>query len=423
LISDQRISQSLRQSGAWSRLRPCFRTDFERTAWLVRYRDSTFELAWDSGRVIAGQKNEPINEIELELKTGSAQDLFAAAQALLDTVPFRIGRLTKAERGFALLQGEKPSAVRALPARLLAGESIATGFEKIVQSCLDHMAANEAAILDSIDPEAIHQIRVALRRFRAILGPFRQFIDDGVHAAWAIDLRWAQRQFGPARDLDVFINDTARPMLVHLEEERGVIQLLALAQAARERARKTAILAIHNPRYAEMQLQILIAINDGRWRHGERAADLSAPLRPFADGILQERHKKVRRYGKHWRTLSDGDLHRLRIMVKKLRYAVGFFEPLYRGKRCNAYVAAVGKLQDSLGAVNDAVVGRQLLREFAGSLKNESGEPVAAIENLERALGLVAGWQARGIEAERQSFEGLWDEFAGARRFWTKKQN
>ena len=420
LIKDPEVRRKLSRSGLWSRLKPAFRTDFDRVSWLVPFGTSTIEISWDRGRIIAGRKSEAINELELELKSGAPVDLFAAAEALLDTVPYRLGTRTKAARGISLLKGEQVIPVKSRPAPLTSEDTIAVAFEKIVISCLAQMSANEAAILETADPEAIHQFRVALRRFRAILAPFRELIDDGAHAVWAIDLRWAQRQFGPARDLDVFVAETGQPMLRHLSEDKALVQLLALAEGHREEARRRALQALHNPRYASMQIQILACLANGRWRHPEKAAILDQPIQGFADRLLQTYHKRVRRLGRNWRDLADADLHRLRILVKKLRYGVGFFQPLYAGKRVKSYAGALAALQDCLGGVNDAVVGRQIMREVlaaAGEL-----DPSAGIDHseLDRAFGLVVGWQMRGIEAERQSLAQLWPAFSVARKFWRR---
>ncbi len=415
LVGDDKLRREIAQAGFWQRLKPCFRTEFDRVAWLVPFRDSTIEIAWDRGRIIAGRKAEPINELELELKSGIPADLLAAAEALLEKVPFRLGARTKAERGHALLRGEAARAVKAVPAPLMAEDDVTTAFEKIVKSCLDQMRANERAVLETGDPDAIHQLRVALRRFRAIVGLFRELIEDGTHAIWAIDLRWAQRQFGPARDLDVFMAETAQPLLRHLGGESGLARLVEAAESAREAARRAALLALHNPRYASMQLQILAALADRRWCHPGEAEALTLPIAGFADTLLHARHKRVNRLGRNWRDLADSDLHRLRILVKKLRYAIDTFQPLYPGRRARTYRAAVSALQDSLGAVNDSVVGRQILRELAAAMAGsvDAGE-------RDRAIGIVAGWQARGIEAQRLALEELWPQFTGTRKFWRR---
>tara|TARA_R110002126_G_scaffold15570_3_gene63702 strand:+ start:6590 stop:7525 length:936 start_codon:yes stop_codon:yes gene_type:complete len=79
-----------------------FRTDFVRQSWQLHYEDSVLEVVYDSGEVIAGSKNEPISELELELLSGPASALFKVAAQLLSALPVRTGWLSKAARGYLL---------------------------------------------------------------------------------------------------------------------------------------------------------------------------------------------------------------------------------------------------------------------------------------------------------------------------------
>ena len=58
-----------------STLQPIFSTDFNRTFWLVEFQQSKIEVAFDQGKIIAGESEQPICEIEFELKSGNVQDL------------------------------------------------------------------------------------------------------------------------------------------------------------------------------------------------------------------------------------------------------------------------------------------------------------------------------------------------------------
>jgi CHAD domain-containing protein len=99
---------------------------------------------------------------------------------------------------------------------------------------------------------------------------------------------------------------------------------------------------------------------------------------------------------------------------------VGFFQPLFPGRRARAYVGALAALQDCLGAVNDAVVGRQIMRDIVSPMASQETPAEKPALGLERAIGLVIGWQVRGIETQRQALEQLWPAFASARKFWRR---
>lgn len=85
-----------------STLQPIFSTDFNRTFWLVEFQQSKIEVAFDQGKIIAGEFEQPICEIEFELKSGNVQDLFD----FVETLPFErdiyFSSASKAKRGYLL---------------------------------------------------------------------------------------------------------------------------------------------------------------------------------------------------------------------------------------------------------------------------------------------------------------------------------
>lgn len=70
-------------------VQPLFSTDFEREKWVVSEGDSQIEIALDRGEVKAGEHQEAICELELELLSGNTADLLALARGLLDTGALR----------------------------------------------------------------------------------------------------------------------------------------------------------------------------------------------------------------------------------------------------------------------------------------------------------------------------------------------
>lgn len=90
---------------AQAQLHCLFETHFKRTVYLLTFNeDSQIELVWDRGQVRANNKQEEINEVELELKQGKLNLLFTVARELAQAMPFKIGLLSKAARGYRLLK-------------------------------------------------------------------------------------------------------------------------------------------------------------------------------------------------------------------------------------------------------------------------------------------------------------------------------
>ncbi len=84
-------------------IKPLFKTDFNRHVWNVSFANSQIELVMDQGLICTDKHNSPICEIELELKSGDAADLFELALQLAKRYPLVPCDISKAERGYALL--------------------------------------------------------------------------------------------------------------------------------------------------------------------------------------------------------------------------------------------------------------------------------------------------------------------------------
>lgn len=88
-----------------SRLIPIFVTDFWRTIWLMELSNSLIELALDTGEIQAKNKQVPICEVELELKSGVPESLFDLARELRKSIALQPEDRSKADRGYMLYSG------------------------------------------------------------------------------------------------------------------------------------------------------------------------------------------------------------------------------------------------------------------------------------------------------------------------------
>lgn len=87
-------------------------------------------------------------------------------------------------------------------------------------------------------------------------------------------------------------------------------------------------------------------------------------LQAFAEKVLSQGHDQLRKYGKKIKGLSRGELHRLRIAVKKQRYAIEFFAGLSTHQRSRGYIRSLTKFQEILGKMNDIATAERLLGEL-----------------------------------------------------------
>lgn len=383
-----------------ARLRPLFVTEFWRTAWQLRTaQGAEIELALDQGEVRAGDRHQPISEVELELKAGEAANLFEVALAIQEQVPLRVEDLSKAQRGYLLCSGETPPPRMAQPVVLAPEMPVMQAFQRIAGECLAQLQGNVAGL--GQDPEYLHQARVAVRRLRSALGLFGAALPDA-RAGIVEELRWLMGCLGPARDWDVFVTQTLPPIVEQLPGNRALARLQADAAGWRDTCRQAALEAVLSQRYTRLVLMLGLHLARQTEPSGGPVA-----LGKFAAQTLTRQHKRLRRRGRRHATLSPAERHALRIAAKKLRYAAEFFAVIYPRKRARPYLAALAALQDVLGALNDAVVTQRLLAELGGR---------GAVRA--QASGIVSGWAACASRERLQQLDEAWRNFARQKVFW-----
>ena len=112
-----------------------FTVDVTRRTWTVTEGGSEIEIVLDRGKIVAGERETPICELELEQKSGEPADLFALARKIDAIVPVRLGVLSKSERGYRLL-GQAVVAATAEKITLDADMNSAAAFQQIGRACL-----------------------------------------------------------------------------------------------------------------------------------------------------------------------------------------------------------------------------------------------------------------------------------------------
>ncbi|WP_210397324.1 inorganic triphosphatase [Motiliproteus sediminis] len=123
-------------------LAAAFTTDFQRTSWILNYaaagKQALIELVLDDGWVSNGSQRDPIYEVELELKQGDAGTLISFARALAATLPLRICRISKAERGYRLAAPERARQLPTVPTPA-TDSSIEQAFYLLLEARLERL--------------------------------------------------------------------------------------------------------------------------------------------------------------------------------------------------------------------------------------------------------------------------------------------
>ncbi len=220
------------------------------------------------------------------------------------------------------------------------------------------------------DVEAIHQMRVATRRLRAALGLFDGFFPAKAATALRDQLRAFGRGIGAVRDLDVLaqlVTRQARKLDAEAASWLGPLKDAIVQQRAVEH--KKLVQLLESDQYHQL-LAKLNALSPSRARR-------SASLGPLARELLRPLVRAVIRAG---RTLDENspaaDLHRERVRVKRLRYAVEMLRGL-GGKKLEKTLARLERMQELFGEHQDAVSAIAWLRSYAESEKHLTTEILA----------------------------------------------
>jgi inorganic triphosphatase YgiF len=409
-------------NGEAASLRPTFETRIERSQYHLTSHGSRIEVALDQGEVDTGDCRLPVCELELGLAHGEPAELFRLARTLGEVAPLRLSVKSKSDRGYELAGNGAGAVEKAADVHLTAAMPTAEAFRAIARTCLKQVVANEAPMVAG-DGEALHQMRIGLRRLRAAISTFSSVVADGECERVKAELRWISRKLSPARDLDILVAEVLAPLHQQHADDAGVAGLYRNFRRRRASAYRRAAAAVQSPRFRAMALQTAEWIEAGRWSTDED--DLlrvrrEQPISVLAADELARRRKKIRKQSKLLAELSAPERHALRIRAKKLRYAIEFFAEVFPGnkksKRCKAALSTLKELQDALGALNDIATRETLAARMAHAGSRTSKRR----EARERAFaaGVIFGSQDAHVQGMLDKAAAASAQFLKIKPFW-----
>ena len=420
---DKRCAKLLKKLGlkiTKSRLIPVFETDVQRTVLPIRCDGSAMEIAVDHGAIKTGARREPISEIEIELKEGAAAGVVDVAKRITEDLPVGYGAKPKSARGYALSAGENGQPVFAADIVLAPDLSAGAAFKVIGFSCLQHLAGNRDAV-GREDAEGIHQMRVGLRRLRAAMSIFKSVIDGPECQKVKRELKWLMGELDAARDLDVLIKGGLGPLHNSRQGKADIALLEGELKEKREKEFTRAKIAAESSRYRKAILDTALWIADGDWSRTTDPLMTARRDREAADFAAEELSRRVKKIAKRVKRLDDLRLrqqHKLRIAIKKMRYACQFFASLFDGGKAVKARARLERrlktLQSALGRLNDIRVHERLAGEYAKPKRRVKKKPQKAF-----AMGLLAGKDEGNVASLMAQARDAGKRFAKQSPFWT----
>jgi triphosphatase len=393
------------------RLEPVVVTDVVRTTQNLEVDGDLVEAALDLGSIVAGRVKQDIRELELELRQGTPASLYRLALELNSAVPFDIEVESKAARGFRLKEGLPPQASKPPPMRLKSDDPAIDALCAIMRETLGHLLANQPAALAG-DPEGVHQVRIAVRRIRSALRLFSPHLEPHAMRLFEDELRHAGRTIGEARDWDVFCDEILAQISETAEARKCAEMMRPPAEARRASAHEGCVRQLRAPSFRALVLGLAAWIEEGR-ADSDQVGDkvLKRDIRDIAEELLDRLDAKATKRGRAVRPDAEAaELHPLRKSLKKLRYSVEFLESILPPKKAKRFLRRLKKLQDALGAINDAAMATRL------------AEGLAADKHLELAPSVAAISLSRGRAAQdaMKALAKSWEAYSDEPRFWRR---
>jgi CHAD domain-containing protein len=300
-------------------------------------------------------------EVEVELLDGDRD--------VIEAVASRLG-----EAG-AAPSGSSSKLARLLDLRADENDDEGVGPESTAGAVLLAYLGEQAAAMTDVDPlvrvdveDAVHKMRVAVRRTRSALATYRRLLDREITDPLRDELKWLGTILGPVRDAEVtreHLRDqlAAQPRsLVIGPVTRRVDRTL---NAAHRESHKKALAEMRSERYLRL-LDAVEAVAGGSALKGERVDRRARKQVPKA--VRKSFDRMVGYVDQAAAATSDGEtdrlLHEVRKAAKRARYAAESARPV-SGSDANELAKAMEELQDVLGEHQDSVVVRDLLRRLA----------------------------------------------------------
>ncbi|MGI8723881.1 MAG: CHAD domain-containing protein [Methyloceanibacter sp.] len=388
-------------------LQPLFQTRIQRVLYRVRKNGSDVEMALDWGEIATAKSHCPIAELEIELKQGSKAELFHLARTLADVVPLRLGVRSKAERGYELIEGTS-AAEKARPVSVPVGVDSGQAFRIIARNCLRQIIANEPAMCEG-RAEALHQMRIGLRRLRAAISFFSEVVADAEQDLIKAELKWITNELGLARDLDVLEAEIFLPLQKANANDATVATAHRHFEARRAEAYATARASIRSDRFRKAVLDIVEWVEVGLWTKSEEGRSHDSEIERFAAEQLRRLRKNIKRKGAHLRDLTVAQRHKLRIRSKQLRYALEFFAETFPGEKQERRHADMldnlKALQEALGNLNDLARYDDLIAS-------------AAQDGLEESVTHALDSKGAGRKKLLGEAEDAYERFITVKSFW-----
>lgn len=244
-------------------------------------------------------------------------------------------------------------------------DPIIISLRELLQSYMELARANELGIKVDNDPEYLHQYRVNLRKLRSLVTTCKGVLNKDATNEIRQLVAETMSYTNYLRDLDVFLSQKSMYQKLidkSFLEEFNV--LFAHIEGERNESFQNVIELLSNDHYNECihRLKIMFSAETFLSEAGKYADCTS---KAFVRDLIWKRYRKIYTRAESVEFSTDDEIHKVRIMCKKLRYVIESFEAFFPDKKTKVCQRVLKRLQNDLGSFNDCSVQQKLLEAFS----------------------------------------------------------
>jgi triphosphatase len=406
VFSHMEIGAKLQEVAGDEILEPILITSFERRKVDVVMPDgSTVEVAADKGTIIAGEKTAPILEIELELKTGQAGSLFMLGAALAKEYPLLPETKSKFYRGLLLagLSGElaKKSHLPQIEKARPIGEALRVILVDLIAQVL---AAQQSFLENSQQPEIVHELRISLRRLQSVL-EFSEPLSIIKQYTWHQDeLKKLGQNLAEVRELDVAYASWQQLLDHQMISMDSKVWLGEVLLEKRNQAAAKLVDDCRSGLATSLLLGLWAELLDRDW---QQLIAYDSTVDEYVVGNIVSWLKKTKKQEQAMEWSDTGEVHKLRLWIKKIRYVVEVMQSVLGDT--SRLMPQLEKLQDAFGVISDARSTEVLLKAL---LREKSSRA------LHLEAGILIGWQGHERLLLQNKLAKSWKKFIRIAQKW-----
>ncbi|MFQ3228789.1 inorganic triphosphatase [Reinekea sp.] len=271
-------AKALPESVDVTMLTPLFKTDFQRTRWMVNFGQSLIELVLDQGVISVGDKTDTISELELELKNGDINDLLELSLEISKSVAIMPSDISKAERGYRLYQDHSDVAV-ALP-NIVPQQSMESAFCALFGYELEKIQRYWQGYWSTGEWKYLNHVLLTLGNLDAQVEWFQDLIPEDQQFYVKAQIHWIEQSLKPILSWWPACFELSQ----HALEDPANLAI-SLQQSKAKRALSAITVLQENPLLGHRMLSLTAWLHRREWRQEQTVQQRAKAELAIVDGL------------------------------------------------------------------------------------------------------------------------------------------